>query len=165
MDFLADKGVSIELSEVEDIAGGVIGKPHFAQVLVRHGYADSVQDAFDKYLNTPECKKRVKREKPSAKRCIEAIKQAGGKVSLAHPYQMGIDNATLEDLVRQLKGYGLDAIELFYPKYTSEMQEFYSYLIDKYDLRATGGSDYHGEKVKPDTKLAHLCMDIEWMYR
>lgn len=164
IDFLRDNDVDIPLSEVEEIAGGVVGKPHFAQILVRHGYADSVRDAFNKYLNTPEYRKRVKREKPSARKCIEAIKQAGGKVSLAHPYQISVDNASLEGIVGKLKGYGLDAIELMYPKYTQEMRDFYQYLIKKYDLHATGGSDYHGEKVKPDTHLMQYQLDYSWIF-
>lgn len=164
MDFLADSGVHISLSEVEKIAAGVVGKPHFARVLVQHGYASSVQDAFDKYLNTPEYRKRVKREKPSAERCIKAIKCAGGKVSLAHPYQIGVDDAALDILVGELKGYGLDAIEICYPKYTPEMQELYLDLMFKYNLNWTGGSDFHGEKVKPDTKLFHQRMNLDWMF-
>lgn len=165
IDFLKDNDVIIPLSEVEELAGGVVGKPHFAQVLVQHGYADSVQDAFVKYLNTPEYRKRVKREKPSVLRCIDAIKQAGGKVSLAHPYQLGVDNAALEGIVRELKEHGLDAIELMYPKYTPDMRNFYQYLIDKYDLQATGGSDFHGEKVKPDTHLTPYQFDFYWLFR
>ena len=50
-DYLIDKGIHISLPEVEELAVGVVGKPHFAQVLVRHGYAANVQDAFTKYLN------------------------------------------------------------------------------------------------------------------
>ena len=164
MDFLSDSGVHISLSEVEEIASGVVGKPHFARVLVQHGYASSVQDAFDKYLNTPEYRKRVKREKPSAERCIKAIKCAGGKVSLAHPYQIGVDDASLDILVGELKGYGLDAIEIRYPKYTPEMQELYLDLMFKYNLNWTGGSDFHGEKVKPDTRLFHQRMNLDWMF-
>lgn len=164
MDFLKDNGVQIPLSEVEEIATGVVGKPHFAQIIVRHGYASSVQDAFAKYLNTPEYRKRVKREKPSAKRCIEAIKAAGGKASLAHPYQIGIDNISLDALIGELKGYGLDAIEVEYPKYTEDMRNMYLYLASKHGLKWTGGSDFHGEKVKPDIQLAHQMLDIEWLF-
>lgn len=163
IDFLTDNGVIIPLSEVEEIAGGVVGKPHFARVLVQHGYAASIQDAFNKYLNTPEYKRRVKREKPSARKCIEAIKAAGGKVSLAHPYQIGVDKDTLKGIVQELKGYGLDAIEVLYPKYTPDMQAEYLDLVCNYNLRGTGGSDFHGEKVKPDTQLSRLRLNLEWL--
>lgn len=161
--YLIDKGVRISLSEVEELAAGIVGKPHFAQVLVRHGYAASVQDAFNKYLNTPDYRKRVKREKPSAKRCIEAIKAAGGKAVLAHPYQIGIPNIVLDSLIEELKRYGLDGIEVLYPEHNAEMQDIYLHLAYKHGLKWTGGSDFHGEKVKLDIQLAHHCLDLDWL--
>ena len=156
--------MDIDLSEVEALAGGeVIARPHFAQVMVRHGYVSSNREAFDRYLDTEEFRQKVKRFKADAKTCVEAIKSAGGKVSLAHPYQMELQDDGLEKLVGQLAAWGLDAIECFYPKYTPEQQEFYLHLAAKYKLHRTGGSDFHGEKVKPDVKLVQLPLDIAWI--
>ena len=139
VDFLREKGVDIDLNEVEELAGGeVIARPHFARA-------------------------RVKRFKADAKTCVEAVKAAGGKVSLAHPYQMGFPDGELEGLVSRLKVWGLDAIECFYPKYTLEQQQFYLHLADKYELHQTGGSDFHGEQVKPDVELAALELELEWL--
>ena len=164
VDFLREKGADIDLAEVEELAGGeVIARPHFAQVMVKHGFASTNREAFDRYLDTDEFRRRVKRFKADARTCVEAIKSAGGKVSLAHPYQMGLPDNELEALVGQLKGWGLDAIECFYPKYTRSQQEFYQYLAEKYRLRQTGGSDFHGEKVKPDVELAKLMLDVDWI--
>ena len=92
----------------------------------------------------------MKRFKADAKTCVEAIQAAGGKVSLAHPYQMGLPDDELEALVKRMKGWGLDAIECYYPKYSRSQQEFYLHLAEKYRLHQTGGSDFHGEQVKPD---------------
>lgn len=51
VDFLQEKGVKIDLSEVEELAGGeIIARPHFARILVRHGYAAAVREAFDRYF-------------------------------------------------------------------------------------------------------------------
>lgn len=164
VDFLREKGVDISLTEVEELAGGaVIARPHFAQVLVRRGYASTNREAFDRYLDTAEFRQRVKRFKADARTCVEAIKAAGGKASLAHPYQMGLPDDGLETLVKQLKGWGLDAIECWYPKYTVEQQEFYLHLAEKYQLYRTGGSDFHGEKVKPNVELAALDLELEWL--
>ena len=53
VDFLQEKGISIDLKEVEELAGGnVIARPHFAQVMVRHGYVATTREAFDRYLDT-----------------------------------------------------------------------------------------------------------------
>ena len=164
MDYLRSKGVDIPLAEVEALAsGGVVGRPHFAQVIVRHGYAAANHEAFDRWLDTEEFQEINNRFKVDARTCVEAIKAAGGKVSLAHPYQMGLPDDELEELVRQLAGWGLDAIECFYPNYTPEQQDFYLRLAEKYRLHRTGGSDFHGERVKPDVKLAAWPLEPDWL--
>lgn len=164
VDFLREKGVEVDLSEVEELAGGeVIARPHFARVLVRRGYVSTNREAFDRYLDTEEFRQKVKRFKADARACVEAIKSAGGKASLAHPYQMGLPDGELEELVARLKGWGLDAIECYYPKYSRSQQEFYLHLTEKYQLHCTGGSDFHGEKVKPEVKLAALELELDWL--
>ena len=162
--FLRERGVDIDLAEVEELAGGeVIARPHFAQILVKRGYVSTNREAFDRYLDTEEFRKKVKRFKADSRTCVEAIKSAGGKVSLAHPYQMGLPDSELEALVARLKDWGLDAIECYYPKYTPEQQAFYLHLAEKYRLRQTGGSDFHGERVKPDVELARWPLELEWL--
>lgn len=162
--FLHEKGIRLSLSEVTGIAGGtVIGRPHFAQAMVRRGYVSTNREAFDRYLDTDEYHQKVERDKPSAQECIAAIKDSGGKVSLAHPYQIGIDDKSLDKLVCRLVGFGLDAIECYYPKYTPEQQKLYLYFTEKYHLHQTGGSDFHGEKVKPDVELTPLELDLDWL--
>lgn len=164
VDFLREKGLTIDLDEVEEVAGGeVIARPHFAQALVRRGYVSTNREAFDRYLDTPEFRRRVTRFKADARTCVEAVKAAGGKVSLAHPYQMGLSDDELDALVGRLKGWGLDAIECYYPKYTPEQRAFYLHLAEKYQLHHTGGSDFHGEKVKPDIQLAALELELDWL--
>ncbi|MDE7218611.1 MAG: PHP domain-containing protein [Oscillospiraceae bacterium] len=163
IDFLHEKGVDISLAEVEELAGGdVIGRPHFAQVMVRRGYVQSSREAFDRYLDTDEYQ-RIERRKPDARACIEAIRSAGGKTSFAHPYQVKLPDDALEALVRELAGYGLDAIECYYPRHTAEQQALYLRLAEKYGLHATGGSDFHGERVKPDITLAAWELDTGWL--
>lgn len=164
VDFLREKGVEVDLAEVEELAGGeVIARPHFAQVMVRHGYVSTNREAFDRFLDTSEFRERVKRFKADARTCVEAIGAAGGKASLAHPYQMELPDDELETLVGRLKRWGLDAIECYYPKYTPEQQRFYFHLAKKYQLHQTGGSDFHGERVKPDVELAMLELELDWL--
>ena len=162
--FLRGKGVALTVAEVEDAAGGeIIGRPHFAQAMVRRGYVATNREAFDRYLDTEEYHEKVERGKPSVKECITAIRSAGGMASLAHPYQIGIGNEDLDGLVGELAGYGLGAIECYYPKHTPEQEKFYLRLAEKYGLHVTGGSDFHGEKVKPDIRLAELELNLAWL--
>ena len=105
----------------------------------------------------------MERPKPAARTCVETIRAAGGKASLAHPYQIGVENEELERIVRELADCGLEAIECFYPRHTPEQQGFYLSLAEKYQLHRTGGSDFHGEKVKPDVELAALELELDWL--
>lgn len=165
-DFLRQKGVSVDLKEVKALAGnGSIGRPHFAQVMVRHGYVKTSREAFDRYLDTEEYNNRVKRGKPPAQVCIETIRAVGGWPVLAHPYQLHLDNATLEELLRRLLSYGLSGIECYYPKHTPEQRAFYLRLAEKYDLHVTAGSDFHGERVHPEDRLTPVELEIGWLMR
>ncbi len=73
---LREKGVDIDLSEVEKLRGeGASPRPHFAQVLVR-GDVSTNREVFDRYPDTEEFRRRVKWFKADAKTCVEAIKSA-----------------------------------------------------------------------------------------
>ena len=163
VDFLLSKGLDVSLEEVSAEAGGqIIGRPHFARVLLQKGYVSNVREAFDRYLDTEEYNS-IRVSLVPARECVAAIKADGGKVSLAHPYQLGYTNEELTELVRELKEYGLDAIECYYPKHTPEQTAFYLELVKQFDLQVTGGSDFHGEKVEPDISLACLKMELDWL--
>lgn len=163
IDFLRSQGVDLALEEIAEVAGGAnIGRPHFAQLMVKKGYVSTVREAFDRYLDTKEYDK-IRVTQISARTCIDAIKADEGFVSLAHPYQLGYDGEKLRDTVKQLTDWGLDAIECFYPKHTPEQTAFYLKLASEFGLRVTGGSDFHGENVKPDFELARVELDLAWM--
>ena len=163
IEFLRSKGIDLALEEVADIAGGTnISRPHFAQLMVKKGFVSTVREAFDRYLDTKEYDS-IRVAQISARDCVEAVKADGGVVSLAHPYQLGYDDEMLRETVKQLADRGLDAIECFYPKHTTEQTAFYLKLARDFGLRVTGGSDFHGETVKPDIELMRVALDLTWM--
>ena len=130
--------------------------------MVRHGYVSTNREAFDRYLDTDEYQK-IERFKASARDCIAAIRADGGRAALAHPYQLGLDDERLEALIRQLKDSVLEAIECFYPRHTQKQTAFYLELARRYDLHVTGGSDFHGERVKPDITLKRWELNLTWL--
>ena len=161
--FLREKGIDLDLAEVEALAGGqVIARPHFAQVMVQHGYVSSPREAFDRYLDTDEYQK-IERYKAPAADCIRAIHQGGGKAVLAHPYQLGFSVEKLEYTIQMLKDQGLDGLECWYPFHTAEMTQQYLELAKRYGLGVTAGSDFHGEQVKPGILLQPILLDISWL--
>ena len=164
LDFLHGKGLELSLEEALEQAGGeVLGRPHFALALLKRGYVSSTREAFDRYLDSEEYRRHVKRQRPTATRCIETIHAAGGLVSLAHPYQIGLEGTALEALVGELKEAGLDALECYYSRYTPEQRDFYLSLAKRFDLHITGGSDFHGHSVKPDVDLTPWPLETDWL--
>lgn len=161
--FLARQGVTIDLAEVEALAGtGSVGRPHFAQVMVRHGYVKTNREAFDRYLDT-EAYRCIPQNKPSAFTCVSAIHAAGGKAVLAHPYQLKLGKDALDTLLGTMKPWGLDGLECFYPKHTPEQRAFYLHLAEKYQLHVTAGSDFHGQRVHPGDQLIPTELDVNWL--
>ena len=97
LEYLHRHGVQITLDDVRRCNDGkTSGRPHFARTLVELGYASSVQDAFEKYLTTPEFYAKVERPKPTPEEGIGVIQNAGGVAVLAHPHQLKLENNALE---------------------------------------------------------------------
>lgn len=165
-DFLRDRGLEVPLDEVEAAAaGGIIGRPHFARVMLDRGLVRTRAEAFDRYLDIPEFHALEKGRKPTARACIEIIKGAGGAAVLAHPFQVGLGDEETADLVSRLTAWGLDAIECYYTKHTPEQTEYCLSLARRFGLHVTGGSDFHGdgEKFKPDYPMAKLELELDWL--
>ena len=161
--YLRERGVVLNMEELRALAGkDAVGRPHFARSMVRRGYVRDSREAFDRYLDTEDYHRQVERGKPSVGECIAAIHESGGWASLAHPYQIGLEDGALERLVARLAvDCGLDAIECFYPRHTPEQTALYLRLAERYRLCVTGGSDFHGERVKPDISLTPWELALE----
>ncbi|SHH52621.1 PHP domain-containing protein [Thermosipho atlanticus] len=145
-------GFNISMEElIKEANGELIGRPHFASLMVKKGYVGDLREAFEKYLKKGailyEDKKRLKMDE-----AISLINDAGGIAVLAHPYQTGLEKEELERLVKKLKSYGLSGMEVYYSKHTPRMIEEYEAICKKYNLIKTAGSDFHGKNT-PDISL------------
>lgn len=143
---LNQQGIDITEAEVLDLAGeATIGRPHIAAVLVDNGHADSISDAFSKYLGA-RGSAYTRRDKIQPEEAIPAVQDAGGLAVLAHPIQLKLDPHALEHKIKQLKEMGLDGLEVMHPDHSPDDTLTYQRLAEKYDLIPTGGSDYHGTR-------------------
>ena len=165
INYLNEKGIDISLNDVEKEAGGnIIARPHFAQAMIRKGYVNSSKEAFDNYLDTTEFQK-IERFKANVSECIRAIHSAGGKAFLAHPYQLNFSEKNLDSLIRDLIKDGLDGIECYYSLHTLEQTNLYLQFAQKYKLLVSAGSDFHGEKIKPNIKMGMFVnnINLDWI--
>jgi 3',5'-nucleoside bisphosphate phosphatase len=120
------------------------GRPHVARALVQQRLCGSLDEAFDRFLKkgkpawVPKCRM-------SSLQAIELIHAAGGLAVMAHP---GLNRT--DDVIPVLVKAGLDGIECFHTKHSTNVTEHYLQIADKYKLLVTGGSDCHGlSKGKP----------------
>ena len=148
---LQDLGFNVTLEEAAAIApGGIIGRAHYAKLLMDKGYTSSVKESFDKYLAAGK-PAYFTNQKLEAKCIIETIHAAGGVAFLAHPHQMKLGDK-LEDYVKELVSYGLDGMEGYYSEYDEKMQTEYQAMAARYGLALSGGTDFHGD-MKPHISI------------
>jgi len=143
---LAALGMPLEADEVFAIVKeGSAGRPHVAQVMVARGYVKTVREAFDKYLGSGKLG-HVPRKKITPEDAVRIIRKAGGVPVFAHP---GL--ADRDELIPGLIAAGLMGIECYYTEHSAAQRASYLQICKDQDLVATGGSDFHGPKVRAAT--------------
>jgi len=140
------------VAEADKSDGKIIGRPHFATVMIRKGIVQERQEAFDKYLAEGGAA-YVQKLAVSPEECVEMLRSAGGLAVLAHPklirFPAGVG---IRDLLAALKDAGLAGLECYYSLHSPEEIQQYLALAKEFDLLPTGGSDYHGGN-KPEIKV------------
>ena len=131
----------------------VITRAHYARYMFDHGYIKSIAEAFDRYVGD-HCPYFVPREKVTPAMGVKLILSAGGVPILAHPILYGFGKSELEKLVMELKQEGLVGIEAIYSTYKAPDERKIRDLARKFDLKISGGSDFHG-KNKPGLDLGN----------
>jgi len=153
VELLQDLGLGVSMDDIRKEAGAVqIGRPHIAQILVKKGYVRSIDDAFDQFLGHGK-PAYVEKYRISCAQAIDLILHAGGISVLAHPGLLNIeDQNQFERLIQNLKDWGLQGIEAYYPEHRPDQIQRYRDLAKRYGLLVTGGTDFHGD-ITPDIKL------------
>jgi predicted metal-dependent phosphoesterase TrpH len=149
---LMELGLPVTGEELEAEAGGKgAGRPHVAAILVRKGYAASVQDAFDRYLakGQPAYMEKDRLEPLDA---ISLALESGALPVLAHPLSLNLSPDELAATVNELAEEGLAGLEAIYGRYTKEERAGLAVMAARAGLAITGGSDHHGT-YKPDLSV------------
>ncbi|HXA96488.1 MAG TPA: PHP domain-containing protein, partial [Candidatus Dormibacteraeota bacterium] len=140
---LAALGMPIDVERVFALVQeGSAGRPHVARVMVERGYVKTVREAFDKYLAADK-PAHVRRKKLTPEDAVRLLRRAGGVPVFAHP---GLSDR--DELVPALVAAGLMGIECYYSEHSATQRGAYVDLCRRYDLVATGGSDFHGPSVR-----------------
>jgi hypothetical protein len=150
-----DVGMDDVLAAAESFEPGrphVIGRMHIAEAMRVKGHAQSIQDAFTRYLSNGGAA-YVDKERLEPQEVIEGIMAGGGVAVLAHPVQLKIgDGQELKDYVRRLAAAGLGGIEVYHPDHSDRQTRRYLDIARRLGLMITGGSDFHGA-AKPGVAI------------
>jgi 3',5'-nucleoside bisphosphate phosphatase len=156
---LAEEGMDITVEEVLAEAGeGSIGRPHIAGVMVRKGYVDSFDEAFDLWLATGR-PAYLGRDRFTPAEAITLAHASGAVAVLAHPTTLGLDRDRAGQFIAGLADVGLDGLECEYGRYPPAERAAWHRLAGELGLCPTGGSDYHGI-YKPDLALGTGLGDL-----
>lgn len=130
------------LAAVGPTGHDALGRPHIARALILAGHADSVDDAFARWIDHGRpC--YVPREGLGPRDAIEAIREAGGLPVLAHSPAA----PDRPEVITELQGWGLAGLEVYYRTFLPEIVARMATFAAERALLATGGSDYHGDTM------------------
>lgn len=131
---------SLTTEEVTIHADGVMGRPHIARALLLRGYANSMEEAFSRYLVPCDVPKTYW----AMEDALQTIRRIGGVAILAHPTSITRDSELLGNLIEELQRLGLDGLEVYNNLATEVEMRFLQGVARRLNLLVTGGSDFHG---------------------
>jgi predicted metal-dependent phosphoesterase TrpH len=141
---LGQHGIPDAFSEARDLAGGVlVGRMHFARLLVRRGLAASEKDVFKRFLvhGKPG---HVPGDWATLEEAIGWIQAAGGQAVIAHPARYGLSGTKLRALLGEFRELGGSAVEVVCGSHSRDEAFAFARHTREFGLLASAGSDYHG---------------------
>lgn len=134
-----------------------VGQTTIAKLLLNKGIIPDVKFAFQNYFSKLDLRTDATIDLDEAVRIIHS---AGGIAVIAHPIEIEKKyNISIEDIIYLFKNAGIDGIEIFNSKHTLSDIKRYLTVAKREGLLISGGSDYHGEIMKPNVKLGRISKD------
>lgn len=156
LDRLYQLGIKLDRDKLPDNSASV-GRLHIAKLMVAEGYSANIPEAFDRYLGA-NGKAYYPSKRITPMQGVELIKAAKGYPVIAHPLRF-LQQGKLKPLIEGLKPFGLEGIEVYYPVHDEATCKTLRELAKRYNLIATGGTDYHGENRNVELGSVDVHLD------
>lgn len=144
-------GYMIDLEKIKQTTPtGHINRAHIATALTQAGYTADNKEAFATLLS-PDGKYYNQPRRYTSFEVIEFLNSLGAIPVLAHPL-LSMDADTCDEFLGKATPLGLVGMETIYPTYTVNDTKKAKELAQKYSLKESGGSDFHGDR-KPGLML------------
>lgn len=148
---LNEAGLRLDYGRIKaSTDGGFVNRAVIAAEMVRQGYCASVSEAFKGWL-APERGFFVPPKRLDSLEVIRFIRSIGAVSVLAHPF-LDLDETGLRRFLAEAVPAGLDAMEVWYSKFSPEQIGLAEHIAREFELLMSGGSDFHGAN-KPDIAL------------
>ena len=110
-----------------------------------------ILSSFKKYLGK-KCKYYIPTPDIPAADAIRLIRTYGKAAFIAHPLIYGFGYKQIEDMLEELKPYGLSGLEVYDSSNNAYESGRLREIARKHGLLISGGSDFHGA-AKPDISV------------
>ncbi len=126
----------------------LVGRSHFARVMVEQGYAADVHAVFRNYL-VPGRPGYVEHSWTSLEQAVSWIRGAGGVAVIAHPGRYRMSVAQLEQLFIEFRALGGMAIEVVSGSHSEAEVRSFARLARSFGFYGSRASDFHAPVESP----------------
>lgn len=165
----------LEIKELEKIEA--VTKAHIALNVINHpkntdlllqqfGHIPNKGEFIETIMNEG-CPAYVKKNTITPQEASKIIKEAGGKVVLAHPvayeYEDNLNEETIANLVTEMKADGIEAYYIYVDRNNNKIDEIKKWknFADQNNLLVTIGSDFHNEDgIRPQIGLINERLNL-----
>ena len=164
IDSLGKAGYRLDYDEVKALnPNGEVNRSHFARALLKKGYIDDMNEAFQTLLSENGEHYREPERIPVPE-LLDFITSIGAVPVLAHPFFKHSRQAITRFLPSAIDA-GLVGMECYYSENDAETTEASLRIAKEFHLLPSGGSDFHGSS-KPDIRIGvgkgNLQIPYEW---
>jgi predicted metal-dependent phosphoesterase TrpH len=144
VDMLAEDGHPVTWEQVQDLAGGTVGRPHVAQALMAHGLVGSVTEAFTPEWIGTRGRYWVAKAELDVVDGVRLITAAGGVAVFAHPAASKRGRVVGDEVIALMAAAGLAGLEVDHADHSDDERAHLRGLAKELGLLTTGSSDFHG---------------------
>ena len=157
-------GYALDIENIRrNTPNGKFNRVHVGAELTRLGYTESVDQAFDTLLARGAGFYKEPKRMPFFE-VLDFICSIGAVPVIAHPF-LNLSHAQLAEFLPRAKERGLVGMECHYSTYDKATTDCALAMADKFGLKPSGGSDFHGSN-KPDIALGvgrgGLSVPYDW---
>ena len=157
-------GTGVTWAQVQQLAGGTVGRPHVAQALMANGLVGSVGEAFTPDWIGTGGRFYVPKVELDVLSAVRLVTAAGGVAVFAHPRATRRGRTVDDDVVAAIAEAGLAGLEVDHVDHDDDARRHLRGLADELGLLTTGSSDFHGanktvrlgENVTPEASYERI---------